>query len=407
MKTCYYELLDVSRDASPDEIRRAYRRQALLLHPDKNIDRVEEATQKFSHVQAAYEILSDHEERAWYDSHREQILRDEVPSSSGGFAHHGSSQTGTTAEEILQFFDPSLFAIFDDSEIGFFSIARRLFAQLAEEERDVNDAETLDLPDFGGSKSSWADDIRYFYSTWGAFSTRKSFGWCDLYRMADAQDRRVRRAMEKENKKLRDNGKKEYNDTVKAFVEFIKKRDPRYKQFAGQSEQRKREMAAKVKERAATARAAHRKQFQAHDDPEWAKEARFDEAFWEEEYKPKTRKDKSKDKTDVDEAEKDETAEVEEPTTVPVYDYSESDDNEEKIIIYECIFCKKAFKSEKQLSVHEKSKKHLKVVKDVVRRMKKEDAAMNAATETVSEEDFKDAYEDFDNLEDRVSKLSV
>jgi DnaJ family protein A protein 5 len=62
MKTCYYELLEIGRDASPDEIRKAYRRQALLLHPDKNMHRVEEATQKFAQVQAAYEILSDPDE---------------------------------------------------------------------------------------------------------------------------------------------------------------------------------------------------------------------------------------------------------------------------------------------------------------------------------------------------------
>lgn len=62
MKTCYYEILELRRDASADEIRKAYRRQALLLHPDKNMDNVEEATQKFALVQAAYEILSDPDE---------------------------------------------------------------------------------------------------------------------------------------------------------------------------------------------------------------------------------------------------------------------------------------------------------------------------------------------------------
>lgn len=42
---------------------------------DKNPDNVEEATAEFRLVQQAYEVLSDPQERAWYDKHREAILR--------------------------------------------------------------------------------------------------------------------------------------------------------------------------------------------------------------------------------------------------------------------------------------------------------------------------------------------
>jgi DnaJ family protein A protein 5 len=45
------------------------------LHPDKNIGRAEEAAEEFKELQHAYSILSDNNERAWYDSHRESILR--------------------------------------------------------------------------------------------------------------------------------------------------------------------------------------------------------------------------------------------------------------------------------------------------------------------------------------------
>jgi DnaJ family protein A protein 5 len=43
--------------------------------PDKNPDRVDEATRQFRLIQEAYEVLSDTNERAWYDSHRDAILR--------------------------------------------------------------------------------------------------------------------------------------------------------------------------------------------------------------------------------------------------------------------------------------------------------------------------------------------
>ncbi|KAK7202802.1 DnaJ domain-containing protein [Myxozyma melibiosi] len=398
MKTCYYELLEVRRDATADEIRKGYRRQALLLHPDKNMDNVEEATQKFALVQAAYEILSDPDEREWYDSHREQILRDEAPATSTS-AGASSFQSGTTIADLLRFFDPSLFAIMDDSDIGFFSIARRVFSQLAQEEVEFAESEQQDnepnelrLPEFGNSKSAWNEEVKYFYSAWSAFSTRKSFAWCDAYNLAAAPERRVRRAMEKENKKLRDAGKREYNDTVRAFVAFIRKRDPRGKSPAAENEQRQQDMAARVKEQAARARAAHRERFKDYEEQEWAMPSAKDEQLWEEEYgyDPDT------------------------PGTPDPAGDNYDDDDDDDIIIFECVICNKTFKSEKQMESHEKSKKHLKMVKDVVRRMKKENKAMGldqpaGESSRQAEEEDEDAYSDeyIDAVEHGVSHMTV
>lgn len=65
MATDYYATLGVARDASPDEIKRAYRRLARELHPDVNPN---PATQeKFKEITAAYEVLSDGEKRQMYD----------------------------------------------------------------------------------------------------------------------------------------------------------------------------------------------------------------------------------------------------------------------------------------------------------------------------------------------------
>jgi molecular chaperone DnaJ len=65
-KRCYYEILGVSREASNDDLRKAYRREALKHHPDRNQgDSAAEA--KFKEVNEAYQVLSDDDKRRIYD----------------------------------------------------------------------------------------------------------------------------------------------------------------------------------------------------------------------------------------------------------------------------------------------------------------------------------------------------
>ncbi|KAG8520885.1 DnaJ subfamily B member 2 [Galemys pyrenaicus] len=70
----YYEILDVPRSASADDIKKAYRRKALQWHPDKNPDNKEFAERKFKEVAEAYEVLSDKHKREIYDHYGREGL---------------------------------------------------------------------------------------------------------------------------------------------------------------------------------------------------------------------------------------------------------------------------------------------------------------------------------------------
>ncbi|KAL8802262.1 MAG: hypothetical protein Q9182_003913 [Xanthomendoza sp. 2 TL-2023] len=89
----YYKLLGVEKDAPDNEIKKAYRKLAIVHHPDKNPDD-ESAAEKFKEIGEAYECLSDPQKRARYDSGEDLIDPSEMFSQGGGGFPMGGGMGG-------------------------------------------------------------------------------------------------------------------------------------------------------------------------------------------------------------------------------------------------------------------------------------------------------------------------
>ncbi|XP_028798873.1 chaperone protein dnaJ A6 [Neltuma alba] len=81
--TKYYEILGVSKSASQDELKKAYKKAAIKNHPDKGGD-----PEKFKELAQAYEVLSDPEKREVYDQYGEDALKDGMGGGGGGPFHN-------------------------------------------------------------------------------------------------------------------------------------------------------------------------------------------------------------------------------------------------------------------------------------------------------------------------------
>lgn len=253
----------------------------------------------------------------------------------------------TTAEDLSRMMGRFRGNIdFSDSPNGFFGFVRETFEQLAREEAHAADYEGVRIPDypsFGHKDDAYDDVVKNFYAIWNGFATAKSFAWKDVYRTQDAPDRRVRRLMEKENRKFREEGIRQFNDAVRTLVAFVRKRDPRFtpsKQTAEEAAKAQREAR---KAQAARSRAAHAAKIN------------------------------------------DQTSAV--PTWATVRDPDEVDEESEEEIEeehFECVACRKTFKSERQYDAHEKSKKHQKAVQALKRKMQNENAWLNLGEDATS-----------------------
>ena len=307
------------------------------MHPDRNRGNTEEATKLFAAVQSAYEILSDPQERVWYDTHRDAVLRDKHDVSA---EHYDHDIRITTAEDILQMFTQLQGSLdFTDSGTGFYSVLRKTFDTLAREEELASEWEGSSpfvYPSLGHAEDNFEDVVKPFYTVWSGFATRKSFSWQDIYHYSEAPDRRVRRTMEKENKRFRDEAIREFNHAVRSLVAFVKKRDPRFRTNTQTENERQQILRDAAAAQAARSRAANRaKCDQPEPLPKWTNSDEIDECV-------------------------------------------SSDDVGETIQeLVECVVCNKSFKTENQYETHAKSKKHLKATQRLRHQMRQENIMLD------------------------------
>ncbi|XP_047180732.1 DNAJ protein JJJ1 homolog isoform X1 [Vigna umbellata] len=316
-KRCHYEVLDLPQDCAPEEIRSSYRRLALQRHPDKLIKSgisQEEATAQFQELQHAYEVLSDPKERAWYDSHRSQILFSDP-----------NSLSKSVVPDLFSFFSNTVYSGYSDTGKGFYKVYSDVFDKIHANE--INFARKMGLgveavrqaPLMGNLDSPYAQ-VTAFYGYWLGFCTVMDFFWVDEYDVMAGPNRKSRRLMEEENNKARKKARREYNDTVRRLGDFVKKRDKRVIDMRVKKNmemERKKEEERETKKRLEKER---KERAMAYEEADWAKVDNEEEVEeWVEEGEEEKKKN----------------------------------DKE-----FYCVLCGKKFKSEKQWKNHEQSKKH-------------------------------------------------
>ncbi|CAG9834859.1 unnamed protein product [Diabrotica balteata] len=355
---CHYEVLSVSRDADDSEIKTAYRKLALKWHPDKNLDNADLAKEQFQIVQQAYDVLSDRQERAWYDNHREQILRG------------SSSDFQDNSLDVFQYFTTTCFNGYGDDENGFYTIYRNVFEKISKEEMDFMEdkEEFCSVPSFGNSTSDF-EVVSEFYAYWLNYATKKSFVWLDPYDIKDIRDRRYLKMVEKENKKIRQKAKKERSEEVRNLAAFVKKRDKRVQAQKKLQEQKLLEDKKKRESLSKQKRLERREELEKAKVSSQAEWTKFDNV-----------------KTELEQ--------IERNLAEQFGDVCDSDE-EDELDLY-CVACSKLFKTPKAFENHESSKKHKENVEILKETMLEEEEILESGEEISDNEN----QEDENNLKD-------
>jgi molecular chaperone DnaJ len=149
-KRDYYEVLNVSKDASQDQIKRAYRKLAAQYHPDRN--KSPDAEEKFKEVGEAYEVLSNPEKKKMYDTYGTSDFQ----GFGGGNAGYGNAQNWEDFSSVFDMGDMSdvFGGLFGEFFAGEYNrrTGRRTRATGIEqgEDREVRINVTFDVANEGG-----------------------------------------------------------------------------------------------------------------------------------------------------------------------------------------------------------------------------------------------------------------
>ncbi|KAG8388758.1 hypothetical protein BUALT_Bualt02G0158600 [Buddleja alternifolia] len=169
-----------------------------------------EATTAFQELLNAYEVLFDPKERAWYDSHRNQILFSSTPAASAA-----------SVPDLFSFFSNSVYSGYTNSGRGFYKVYGDLFVKIYASELNFSKKSGLLLPKQAPALGNME-----------RFVTVLDFVWVNKHDVMAGFNRKARRFMADENKKLRKKARREYNETVRGLAEFVKKRDKKEPEWA-------------------------------------------------------------------------------------------------------------------------------------------------------------------------------
>ena len=244
----------------------------------------------------------------------------------------------------VRFFRASAYTEHSDADGGFFSVYGRVFADIEEKEIRAENEREDDSDDDGsglmsrpsfGSSSSPPSVVRAFYAYWSSFASRRSFSFRDKWRLPEAPNRQIRRAMEVDNRKERFKARKEYSELVRELASWVRKRDRRL-------------LEAERKEREDERRRADERKNKLKADEEVRRRERSDYAQREQQRWEEQERARRVAYGDIDEEER----------------KAEKADRERRgkadalTVELECVVCRKMFKSEQQWQNHERSRKH-------------------------------------------------
>jgi DnaJ family protein C protein 2 len=245
-----YALLELDAGASQDDLRKAYRKMCLVMHPDKqgadtnmSAEEKEEMNVRFVKLQEAFEVLNDPKKRRKYDSMGD--FDDSVPS---GLAE---------GEDFFDVFDPVF-------------------------KRNAKWSERKPVPDLGGPQTP-LQQVNKFYDWWRDFESwrdldekiREAYGEDPFQDLEEAECREERRWMERENAKIRSKFVKAERSRILKLVENAEKCDPRIRAEKDRQRQaREAEKAAKERQRAEVERLKREEQERLEAIERAAEEAR-------------------------------------------------------------------------------------------------------------------------------------
>lgn len=294
---------------------------------------------RFQLIQQAYEVLSDPQERAWYERHREEILK--------------GSQSNYKDEslDVFAYFNSSCYKGFNNDPEGFYCVFAKVFEQLASEDVEYMDSEDeFDLiPKFGNSLSSF-DEVVAFYGFWESYSTKKSYAWLFPHNITEIRERRLLKLVDKEHKKIQQKARKERNDEIRSLVLFVKKRDKRMIEY-------RRMLEEKASQNRLKSQQNRLDQIRQRSDQIKEQQKNTKVHKEQEETLKRLEEDYFNQYQEDSDSEYSETDELEDVDGLKINSEEGSEDEMFDDDLY-CVACNKFFNSEKAKTNHDASKKH-------------------------------------------------